>query len=692
MTALTGLVGCSSDSPSSDVTQGAGTGGSTGSGGGSGTGGSTGSGGRSPDGGDASQQGQDAASNGPDGSNDGRADTGNGGETGGGSEDAGDASVDDASNKPIDAGADASAKPDAIADVTCEASTCSGAGTQCQLNSPTLDTCAVDSKGCAYLVSSVLCTTNVAHATAACTGTSCGFKCDANYVPNQGACVPPAPTPVSPLSGAFVGTRLTTLKWKLPNGFSDVYVEVCADRACTSVLYSADVTGTQKTVTTELPKGIVFWRVTTKDGATKSTLSGPVWEMELGGNAAEHNAPLTTGWGVVPDFNGDGFADVVMQTRGTGNFTKIYPSGQGGLGTALTLPAGPSGPGMNNAPPIGDFNGDGYVDLVIANGDLSVYNGSTTGLPASASQTINVPGGGIGTLATGDINGDGHADLFYPSETPPDIDNNSFIALNVYYGSPSGLSIPVTTTTTAVLAHLWQSNNCDLADVNGDGFADALVANQASGSPGSTASGLVFMGSASGLGTTPTTLAAVSGPGGNQALIASAGDVNGDGYVDVLLGASNLKVFHGGSNGVSTTAATTLSSGILNNGIFPAVVPALGDINGDGYADVVVPGTTSPYVTIYIGSNNGLVSGSPVSLAPAPPNGYMLADGASSPVNPVGGAADTNRDGYPDFGYSAVWQNGTSGTKNETYVFPGGSPIPTATSSTLSLGAVAAIR
>jgi hypothetical protein len=70
----------------------------------------------------------------------------------------------------------------------------------------------------------------------------------------------------------------------------------------------------------------------------------------------------------------------------------------------------------------------------------------------------------------------------------------------------------------------------------------------------------------------------------------------------------------------------------------------------------------------------------------------VLADGASSPVNPVGGAADTNGDGYPDFGYSAVWQNGTSGIKNETYVFPGGSPIPTATSSTLSLGAVAAIR
>jgi hypothetical protein len=43
-------------------------------------------------------------------------------------------------------------------------------------------------------------------------------------------------------------------------------------------------------------------------------------------------------------------------------------------------------------------------------------------------------------------------------------------------------------------------------------------------------------------------------------------------------------------------------------------------------------------------------------------------------------------------GGKATGRTGTSGTKNETYVFPGGSPIPTATSTTLSLGAVAAIR
>jgi hypothetical protein len=79
--------------------------------------------------------------------------------------------------------------------------------------------------------------------------------------------------------------------------------------------------------------------------------------------------------------------------------------------------------------------------------------------------------------------------------------------------------------------------------------------------------------------------------------VASAGDVNGDGYADVVVGTRNgggdghAFVYLGGATGVGGEPSWTLSDGVYGS-FFGGSVASAGDVNGDGYADVLV-GTRS---------------------------------------------------------------------------------------------------
>ena len=143
-------------------------------------------------------------------------------------------------------------------------------------------------------------------------------------------------------------------------------------------------------------------------------------------------------------------------------------------------------------------------------------------------------------------------------------------------------------------------------DVNGDGFSDVIVGARLFDN-GETDEGRAFVyhGSASGLSTTPNWTAE-----SNQALawfgssVASAGDVNGDGFSDVIVGAylfdngetneGRAFVYHGSANGVNNgvpgtpaNAAWTAESNQAN-AQFGSSVASAGDVNGDGFSDVIV--------------------------------------------------------------------------------------------------------
>src|SRR5262249_6611668 len=106
--------------------------------------------------------------------------------------------------------------------------------------------------------------------------------------------------------------------------------------------------------------------------------------------------------------------------------------------------------------------------------------------------------------------------------------------------------------------------------------------------------------------------------------VAPAGDVNGDGYADVIVGASGYDngqvdeggafVYLGSASGLATSAVWTAEGQQVNAGFGYAIATA-GDVNGDGYADVIVGALSSDNgqvdegrAYVYLGSASGLAT------------------------------------------------------------------------------------
>ncbi|NJO05033.1 MAG: hypothetical protein HC876_05615 [Chloroflexaceae bacterium] len=189
---------------------------------------------------------------------------------------------------------------------------------------------------------------------------------------------------------------------------------------------------------------------------------------------------------------------------------------------------------------------------------------------------------GAAASTAGDVNGDGFADLLIgvPGES----------AVQVYYGSATGISSTPDTTLSG--AGNFGRAVSIAGDINNDGFADVII-----GTPGQNTAAL-FRGAATGISTTPLEL---SQPGGFGASVATAGDVDGDGFDDVLVGAPNtdlVYLFSGASLAADQTDPTVTLSG---SGNFGTALDTAGDVNGDGFADIVVgaPGAT-PAMSILV--------------------------------------------------------------------------------------------
>ena len=181
-------------------------------------------------------------------------------------------------------------------------------------------------------------------------------------------------------------------------------------------------------------------------------------------------------------------------------------------------------------------------------------------------------------------------------------------------------------------------------DVNGDGYADLIlgargVPNARGGQP-TPGRAMVYAGSATGLSSPPTYLSATLIMDlGFGVSVTGAGDINGDGYADVIIeGDLVLYVYLGGAAGLDRNP-TTLDTSVFN---YAPEVRSAGDINGDGYGDVIVgapsPGTGRIYV--YLGSAAGLSSPVIINGPGAQNSGF----GAF-----LGCAGDVNADGYADF-------------------------------------------
>jgi hypothetical protein len=134
-----------------------------------------------------------------------------------------------------------------------------------------------------------------------------------------------------------------------------------------------------------------------------------------------------------------------------------------------------------------------------------------------------------------------------------------------------------------------------LGDLNGDGFADLGIGAYLGGEGAGAVH--LFYGSPEGLGEEPDLL--LAGPDGSGShfgyALASGGDLNGDGYADLVVGAPNAEgargqvfVYLGSSEGPDPLPETTLVGLNAGGGYFGYAVSGFGDGNGDGYADLAV--------------------------------------------------------------------------------------------------------
>ena len=278
---------------------------------------------------------------------------------------------------------------------------------------------------------------------------------------------------------------------------------------------------------------------------------------------------------------------------------------------------------------------------------------------------------GWSVAAAGDVNGDGFGDVIVGA---PYYDNGQTDegAAFVYHGSPTGLNVASNWMAEGDQADaLFGWSVATAGDVNGDGYADVIVgADNYQNGEINEGRAFVYHGSASGLSAAPEWTAE-----GNQTsasfgrAVATAGDVNGDGYSDVIVGAVNVSrvyVFHGSGGGLEAAAAWNVS---MPGSEIGASVAAAGDVNGDGYGDVIIGATEAGSnkngaAFVYHGSATGLGASADWTVL----SSHAFAEFGTA----VSAAGDVNGDGYSDVIVGAPYDDGSGETdEGRVYVYHG---------------------
>src|SRR5262245_19574276 len=299
------------------------------------------------------------------------------------------------------------------------------------------------------------------------------------------------------------------------------------------------------------------------------------------------------------DFNGDGHPDFIVGARQAGNEGRafIYYGGPSLHATPDVTLIGETTGSLTmfgaSVASAGDVNGDGFDDVIVgapqygSGGRVYVFFGGA--VPDAVPDRVFNAAGAFDQLGSvvgsaGDMNGDGHPDVF-ASAPYNDVGALNAGAIYVWFGGPAFDSTPeLTLLGSGVNERLFNAANA--GDVNADGFSDLIGAG--------TNQVRVWFGGASPNAIPDLTIGRAYGS------VAGAGDVNGDGVDDFVVGAplANRVSFYFGGSAVDTIEDHHLVGDEPGISLGQGVAGG-GHVDGAGPADLIVSSYYDPDATGY---------------------------------------------------------------------------------------------
>jgi len=328
----------------------------------------------------------------------------------------------------------------------------------------------------------------------------------------------------------------------------------------------------------------------------------------------------------VADVNHDGHPDLIVLNVATplaGSVGVLLGNGDGTYQTVVNYGSGGPTP---IALDVVDVNGDGKPDIVVLNdscAEPNCSNGHAIGVllgngDGSFQPPVIYASGGsrVTSMTVADVNGDGKPDLLV-AESASDLEG----AVGVLLGNGDGTFQPASMFPTGTFG----ARFLVVADLNGDGKPDLTITdNPDTGQePGVVG---VLLGNGDGTFRTVVTYSS----GGNDARQVAVEDLNGDGHPDLVVLNylnSTLGVLLGNGDGTFQPAVTISVGG-------PATSFTVGDLNGDGKPDLAVA-TYNGGVNVLLGNGDGTFKAA-----------VLYASGGIQVTSMA--AADVNGDGIPD--------------------------------------------